>query len=195
MKPQGSVCVQNKDDLFAFVYDQYKIELADADGISKRASLVLGAAVLVGTASAQLTNPGLLLKWHESLWHMLMAFFSVSDVLFLVVSVAFLFLVAYPRTYERIAPTVKWLDWLRQIEQHLVGAGTDGMDECHEKGPEDDKEIALLTALSNAQSKNYRLNEIRRNHYQRALLLLVFSTGSMFLLAVLTLCKYVGGLA
>jgi len=180
------------DRLFLdFCYDQYKIDLQDAETIYPRSSVLIGAITLLSGATVKLARLDLLVRWYEAPLFFFTAVSTGLIALLVVFSSASLLLAVYPRRYKRVAPMSKWREWR---EKYLEILTEENASQSASHSTTSGQCVEYLTsALTAAQAENASLNEIRRKHYQRAVLTSVLMTIGVLLLAILRFCLFLGG--
>lgn len=157
----------NEREFYDLCYDQYKHEQNQADAIYTRAGVLLPSLPVLGAIAYGLGRPELLVLCFTRIEIFSYLFGAILAFGCMGVSVLFLLLCLYPRRYQSLPPMADWEDWRQNFRT-----------EFRKNDSEPDEEqigehcLGLLKEKVVAAQKDYaRLNEIRRKHFQRAILL------------------------
>ena len=172
-----------------FCYDQYKIELENAERFYPRVTVHVAVLTLLGGICVRLLPLGPLLSMCGNTVALLQTALAFLTFLLLAVSFVFVLVAALPRRYEHVAPAAKWQEWHETYDKLL----------SKDNRSDDNRPIlaqgfidSLIPGLTEAQHKNVAINEHRRRYYRKAVFAVMFATVSISLLALLRLCVYLG---
>ncbi|HOD82974.1 MAG TPA: hypothetical protein PKG77_16260 [Phycisphaerae bacterium] len=153
-------------DFYELCYDQYKQEMAEADGLYQKAGFMLVLIPLLGSAMVTLGRIDLLAQMFTRVdtffFHLAFAVAAVA----LVVSTVFVFLFVCPRSrYKTLASMDVWQQWRQDYQEYLKKQKENGSD-----GEAIDLAMFenITPRLAEAQPINAALNEKRRKHFQRS---------------------------
>jgi hypothetical protein len=157
-------------DFYDLCYDQYRQEMNEADTLYQKAGVMLvalpvlaGAIVYVGRID--LINLALT-RVDSFLYHAA----AVVGMLAIGVSVVHLFLCIYPKQYKTLASMNVWHAWREEYQAYLKSKKKDAKDDPTE--PLDEATIKeLCSRLVEAQPANAQINEKRRIHFQKSVLM------------------------
>jgi len=147
-------------DFYELCYDQYKIELEEAEKLYQKISVLLILIPVIGGISVSLGRCDLILRISETVvflyyFSFFMAWCSLS------VSTAYSILCVIPRTYKRINDMEGWQDWRKRYQKYI--------DESGKNETVDDALVReICPKLADAQTKNVPINEKRRKYFQKA---------------------------
>ena len=180
----------NDKEFKDFCYDQYKIELDDAERMYQKISILIGVLALLFGVAAKLFPLALLSSHKFSIPLVLLMIFSIAALVLLTISLLYLIHAGYPRDYQRIAPTQKWEEWRQKCLQHYAKNCTS--DEELLKTVNAEFSSNFIKSLANAQCINVPVNELRGKSYQRAMLFSVVSLAAILLMAICRVMLFVG---
>ncbi|MFO8013101.1 MAG: hypothetical protein R6X20_07330 [Phycisphaerae bacterium] len=156
----------NEREFYDLCYDQYKAEMAEAEGLYHRAGVLLAALPVLGAVAYGLGRVDLLARLLERvdifLFHCAMATAFAA----LGVGVYYLIRCVYPRSdYQTLASMEKWQNWRVEFREWLAKKG-EADDQDTKTGAEMLRALIPLVAV--AQEKNATLNEKRRKQFQKS---------------------------
>ncbi len=164
-------------------YDQYKLELQEADKLYQKGIIMLLVLPILGTVVARLGRIDLIGEMFVRVDVFLYYLFLCSAFFFFVVSVVYTVLCVCPRSdYKRLGAIIKWKKWREDYEKYL----SDKPDS--EKSVDDAMVEKICSNLAEAQTVNAPLNEKRRRHFKKSVqtvalgLISVLSAGLFYLL-------------
>ncbi|HPG69032.1 MAG TPA: hypothetical protein PLO37_19465 [Candidatus Hydrogenedentes bacterium] len=182
-------------DFFEFSYQQYKLELSEADKFYSKAGILVSALAILGGLAYRLSEPATLLTWRLDL--------STCRNLVEILSVCALLktlwhtcqMVRPRKGYEALAPVRVWHDWLKKRAERVEKMPPCKIDEVKS---EEDAIIAFMSEiiprLAEAQEKNAQLNEQRRESFRKAVDWLFRFAFFLLIQAVFHLAIYLWGL-
>jgi len=174
------------NEFYHLCYDQYKIELEEAENLYPRTSIILIVIPILATITVKLGNialiPQALMKVDIFLYYLsfLLAWGLITF------SVLFAILCVCPRKYKTIAKLEGWHDWKTKYEKYLKqvnkNESIDGVlinDICPQ--------------LAEAQTLNSIINEKRRKYFKYSVFLASISAIPIGTLAFLFLFLKIQG--
>jgi uncharacterized membrane protein YcjF (UPF0283 family) len=154
---------------YELCYDQYKIELEEADKLYQKVTIVfillpvlVGATVKIGTTNLV---GQLFIRIDIFLYYL----YTLIAWILIGVSAAFAILCVVPRTYKRIGDMEGWQNWRKRYQKYI--------DDTKAEETVDAAMIRdICPKLADAQTKNAPTNERRRKYFQRSVLIASIST-------------------
>lgn len=148
---------------YELCYDQYKIELEEAEKLYQKISILLVLIPVAGSISVSLGRTDLVVKMFERVDIFLFHTSFLAAWFMLAIGTAFSLLCVIPRTYKRIGDMEGWRDWKNKYQKYIEDSNN-----------KEDIEEALIRdicpKLADAQTKNAPINEKRRKYFQKAVL-------------------------
>jgi hypothetical protein len=155
-------------DFFELCYDQYKIEMEDADRIYQRGGVMLAVLPLLTASLISLGRidlmPYLFSNWAISIYY----FFVVCGLFSLSVSTYFIVRSLFPQKYKTLANMDAWLKWRQDYEAYLI-ENQPGNAANRNKKTDDAMMADLTKRLVEAQPRNATINERRRGFFTLSL--------------------------
>lgn len=178
-------------DFFAFCYDQYKLEHAEADKFYSKAGILISAMTVLGSCIYRLSEPASFLNWGFTL----STGQNVVTILTVIVLLKVLwhtFQMLRPRKeYEDLASAKLWHEW-RQDQARVIAMET--IPQAGELELEDTVNEAFFAEiapkLAKAQETNAKINERRRKHFREAILWMSKAVFGLLIQASLQLALY-----
>jgi hypothetical protein len=153
-------------EFFDFCYDQYKLELDQAETLYQRSGILLtGQAILGGIIVAMSRAdlvPCLFFRINVLLYYLIM----MTAFVCLFAGVGFLIATVYPRDYYRLASVSKWKSWREEYKAKLIADDPDA-NERNKSALEEQTGISLLNLLAEAHATNVTINQRRLRFFQR----------------------------
>lgn len=157
------------DRFFELCYDQYKLEMEQADAIYQRAGVMLVALPILGAASLSLGRIDLVARAFERVDVFIFHVVTLATLAGLATSIAFLFICIYPRRYESLASTDAWHQWREDYQNHMNEHSGDAEKVAGEALDQATFE-QICPRLVAAQPINARINETRRIAFRRSVM-------------------------
>ncbi len=166
-------------DFYDLCYDQYKSELEEAEKIYQKVSILLVLIPILAGVSAKFGRTDIIPSFFARVDIFLYYLSFIITWLLLGVSISFSIYCVMPRKkYRRIKDMENWQDWRVRYQKYIDESGND-----------EDVDHALIRdltpRLAEAQTTNTKLNEKRRQAFQKAVFitsLSIFSIGFQALL-------------
>jgi hypothetical protein len=152
-------------EFYKLCYNQYKQEMAEAEGLYQKAGLMLVLIPLLGSAMVTLGRIDLLAKMFTRVDTFVFYLAFAIAALALVVSTVFVFLFVCPRRkYKTLAGMDVWQTWRQEYQDFLA--------KQEDRSDEGGLDLALFEnitpRLAEAQPINAALNEKRRKYFRRS---------------------------
>ena len=150
-------------EFYTLCYDQYKIELEEAEKLYQKISILLILIPIIGGISVSLGRTDIVVRLFERVDIFLYYLSFLAAWLALAGSTTFSILCVIPRTYKRIGDMEGWHDWKKKYQKYL-----------HESGTNETIDDALIRdicpKLAEAQTQNAPINESRRIYFQKGVM-------------------------
>jgi len=171
-------------DFYELCYDQYKLEMKEADGLYQKAGMMLVVIPLLGVIVVKLGRLDII---HLCFTRVDAFFFYLASVLasvFLIVSVWFLLSCIYPRKYKTLASMDFWQKWRDDYQAYL-----DKVDDSSEQPNAIDAAMLqnLCPKLAEAQPVNAAINEKRRQSFRRSIKMAAIALSAIGVQAIFSL--------
>ena len=157
-------------DFYELCNDQYKREMSEADSLYQRASIMFLVLPFLATVLSALARIDILPRCFTRVDIFLYYLAALVGIIFLVISVWFLFLCIYPRGYKTLANMDAWHEWRTKYEEHLKNEG-DGNSGSDPNALDEAMFENLCPRLVEAQPGNAKINETRRKAFRRSILM------------------------
>jgi len=147
---------------YELCYDQYKIELDEAEKLYQKVAIVfIILPVLVG-ATVKIGRIDLFNRLFLRIDIFLYYVSCVTSWILIGISVTFALLCVIPRSYKRIGDMEEWQDWRKRYQKYI--------DESKAEEKVDDVMIKdICPKLADAQTNNAPINEKRRKYFQKSI--------------------------
>jgi len=150
-------------DFYELCYDQYKLEMADADALYQKTGVMLVVVSLLGTVIAKISRIDVFDLIFLRVDVFIFYFSTLSGLVLLGSSIYFLFRLAYPGKYQTLDSMGAWQEWRIQYEEYLKKSKDTGNSPTD---LDDAMFVNLCPRLAEAQPINAKLNEKRRKKFQ-----------------------------
>jgi len=181
----------NEREFYEVCYDRYKHEQSQADAIYQRAGILLPSLPILGAVAYGLGRADLLVRTFTRVDIFLYVLAAGSAFACLAVSIVFLYLCILPRRdYKSLPPMREWDNWRKDYRKKFADKGAQ---------PDEDKiGIHCLEFLKDkivdAENAYARLNEIRREHFRRAMLWTALGIGAVAFQAMFYMLLHLQGI-
>ncbi len=149
---------------YEICYDQYKIELEEAEKLYQKVAIVfIVLPVLVG-ATVKMGRIDLLSQLFLRVDIFLYYLSCITSWILIGISAAFAIICVIPRNYKRIGDMEGWHDWRKRYRKYI--------DESKSKETVDGAMLRdICPKLADAQTRNASVNEKRRKCFQKSILI------------------------
>jgi hypothetical protein len=180
-------------EFYDLCYDQYKLELEQAESLYQRAGVMLVALPALGAVAVTIGRIDILAKCFTRVDICLYYLGTATGLVTLAVSTIFLFLCVYPRQYKSVAGMDTWLGWREQYQDYLKKLQSG--EKSQEAPPMDAAMIEnMCPRLAEAQATNAGINEKRRKYFQRSVFWAALCLAAIGLQSVFALLLRVQGI-
>ena len=148
-------------EFYKFCYDQYKIELDEAEKLYQKIGIMLIVLPVLASVIVKLGRVylfGLLFTRIDVFIYYLA---SCASLLLVGVSIGYAISCVYPRKYKRLENLQEWQEWKEKYEKYIKDA--DKKETIDEAMMRD-----ICPRLAGAQTKNAPINEKRRQYFQKS---------------------------
>ncbi len=164
-------------EFYDLCYDQYKLELEEAEKLYQKVAIVFIVLPLLIGATVQIGRIDLLGR----ILRIDVFFYYISCLvawILIGISATFAILCVIPRSYKRINDMEDWGDWRKRYQKYIEESQTkETVDEAMMR------DISLK--LADAQTNNAFINERRRRYFQKSIFIIGIST---YFLALQGIC-------
>ena len=150
-------------EFYDLCYDQYKIELEEAEKLYQKVSILLILIPVVGGISVSMGRTDLVARTFERVDVFLYYFSFLLGWLALAAGITFSILCVIPRNYKRIGDMDGWQDWKNKYNKFLQDSGKD-------ETIDDALMRDICPKLADAQTQNAPVNEKRRKYFQKGVM-------------------------
>jgi hypothetical protein len=180
---------------FDFCYDQYKVEMEDAERIYTRVGILITALVVLAGVVKHLARPELAGEWNLTLGVVPIAtgilhIATMAAGFCLLKSLCYTLRAARPQKYTNLASTEQLREWKEiralHIAQNEAKKSPGGLSSALWR--------EMLPKLTEAQFKNAELNEKRRIQYEKALSWIVRAVVAILIQGFFAFFVYLGEL-
>ena len=162
-------------NFYELCYDQYKLEMAEANSLYQKAGVMLVVLSLLGTIIVSLGRIDLVDLCFKRIDVFLFYFASVVAITLLSLSVIYLIQLSYPRSeYKTLKSMDAWQNWRSQYFDYEKDSKTEGAD-AEVASVDDEMFKQLCSRMAEAQAINSVINEKRRKKFQMSIKLSVIS--------------------
>ncbi|QDU71075.1 hypothetical protein [Mucisphaera calidilacus] len=177
-------------DFYELCYDQYKQEMAEADGLYQKAAVMLGVIPLLGAVMVAIGRVDIVNLCSVRVDVFIFYFAFLVATAALVVSVVFLFKCVCPQKYKTLASMDMWQKWRDDYQRWL----DEQDDEWKETTSLDDALFpCICTRLAEAQAINAKINENRRKAFKRSVQLAAIALAAIAMQALFGLLMTLQG--
>ena len=158
-------------DFYELCYDQYKVELDEAEKLYQKVAIVFIILPILVGATVKIGRIDLLKPEHffTQIDIFLYYFWCATSWVLIGISVAFALLCVIPCSYKRIGDMEGWHDWRKRYQKYI--------EESEAKETVDNAMIRdICSKLADAQTRNAPINEKRRKYFRKSILLAGIST-------------------
>lgn len=165
-------------EFFEFALDEYKADLALANSLYQRSTLMVPALVVVAGAAYTLRRIDLIGQTFEQLPVCLLQLGFAAGTVCVVVSTVCLFAAAMPRTYPKLTKPFFWNHW-RQLYWGMLVENAPQEEERNLSCLADATRVAMLERVLESQGMVSYINQKRQRAFQRAVLFLMTAVAAL----------------
>lgn len=149
---------------YELCYDQYKLELEEADKLYQKASVVLIVLPLLAGTILKIGRADLI--YQLFMRKEILFYYSSFLASWLLIGAGAVFAIfcVVPRNYQRIDDMVNWQNWRKRYQEYI--------DESKVDETLDDAMLRdICIRLADAQKTNILINETRRKYFHKSVLM------------------------
>ena len=150
-------------DFYELFYDQYKVELDEAEKLYQKVAIVFIILPILVGATVRIGRIDLLSQLFLRI-DIFLYYLSCTVAWILIgISATFAIICVIPRNYKRIGDMEGWHDWRKRYQKYIA--------ESKSEETVDDAMIRdMCPKLADAQTRNAPINERRRKYFQKSIL-------------------------
>jgi hypothetical protein len=149
---------------YELCYDQYKLELEEADKLYQKVSIILIVLPILAGTILRIGRADLLDQLFMKKEILFYYFSFLASWLLIGAGAVFAICCVVPRNYQRIGDMIDWQDWRKRYQKYI--------DESKVNETLDDAMLRdICVKLANAQKTNVLINENRRQYFQKSVLM------------------------